>query len=100
MVNKTLAEFAATLWNGFFARRVQESQRPMLRYYTATVTAAASGGKLAVKRPFDAGSAQVVGYVASMAGAKVGDSVVVLVFGDGSNLSNHRVFMYPDGRNL
>lgn len=99
MVNKTLAEFAATLWSRFFAKRVQESQRPMLRYYTATVTAAASGGKLTVKRPFDAGSAQV-GYVASMAGAKVGDNVVVLVFGDGSNLSNHRVFMYPDGSNL
>lgn len=99
MVSKTLAEFAATLWNGFFARRVQESQRPMLRYYTATVTAAASGGNLTVKRPFDAEASQV-GYVASMANAKVGDSVVVLVFGDGSNLSNHRVFMYPDGRNL
>lgn len=99
MVNKTMAEFAAALWNGFVARRVQESQRPMLRYYTATVTAAASGGKLAVKRPFDAEALQV-GYVASMANAKVGDSVVVLVFGDGVNLSNHRVFMYPDGSNL
>ena len=99
MVNKTLAEFAATLWNGFFARRVQESQRSMIWYYTATVTAAASGGKLAVKRPFDAEASQV-GYVASMANAKVGDNVVVLVFGDGSNLNNHRVFMYPDGSNL
>ena len=41
-----------------------------------------------------------MGYVSSMANAKVGDSVVVLVFGDGVNLSNHRVFMYPDGSNL
>lgn len=99
MVNKTLAEFAATLWSRFFAKRVQESQRTMLRYYTATVTAAASGGKLAVKRPFDAAALQV-GYVASMANAKVGDSVVVLVFGDGVNLNSHKVFMYPDGSNL
>lgn len=99
MVNKTLAEFAATLWSRFFAKRVQESQRTMLRYYTATVTAAASGGKLAVKRPFDAEASQV-GYVASMANAKVGDSVVVIVFGDGRNAANHKILMYPDGRNL
>ena len=49
MVNKTLAEFAATLWSRFFAKRVQESQRPMLRYYTATVTAAASGAATSSK---------------------------------------------------
>ncbi len=96
---KDLASFAQRLWDNFFARKLKESQRSGVRYYRAEVTGAAADGKLAVKRPFDT-QETALPYVSSMAGAQVGEQVVVLVFGDGGNAGNRVVFMYPDGRNL
>ena len=52
-------------------------------YFRATVTAAASGGKITVQRPFDAPIS--VNCVPSAAGLAVGSQCVVLVFGDISN---------------
>lgn len=96
---KTLETAAKRLWNYFFAPRVRETQKSMLRYYRARVTTAASGGVMGVKRPFD-DTEQFFPYVSSMAGAPVGAQVVIVVFGEGRNAKNHMIFMYPDGRNL
>lgn len=94
-----LAIFARKLWDGIFAQKVKETQAAMLRFYRAKVTQVASDGKITIVRPFDTRELQV-GYVSSMSGAGVGEDVVVVVFGDGMNAANHKVFMYPDGRNL
>lgn len=96
---KDLAVFAQRLWDNFFSRRVREMQKNGLRCYRATVTTAASGGTMGVKRPFDE-TESFLPYVSTMADAPVGAQVVVLVFGEGKNAGNHMVFMYTDGRNL
>mgnify|MGYP007090218319 FL=1 len=96
---KTLETAAKRLWDYFFAPKVRETQKTMLRYYRARVTTAASGGVMGVKRPFD-DTEQFLPYVSSMAGAPLGAQVIVVMFGEGRNAKNHMVFMYPDGRNL
>lgn len=56
----------------------------VVRYYTAEVTAAASGGKITVRKPFD-DAQRALPYVSSVADLAVGDKCVVLVLGSESN---------------
>ena len=65
----------------------------------AEVTAAAADGKITVRRPFDTAET-ALSYVGSMAGAKKGAHVVVLVFGEKKNAANQKIVMYADGSNL
>lgn len=98
-VPRELMTFAKNLWENFFKGKVQETQSSMIRFYRAKVVAARSDGKITVQRSMDNAELNV-GYVASMAEAAVGEQVVVIVFGDGRNAANHKILMYPDGRNL
>mgnify|MGYP004512609929 CR=1 FL=1 len=94
-----LVMLANRLWNNFFNRRVKETQRDMIRFYRAEVTAAAADGKITVRRPFDA-TETALPYVGSMADAQKGAQVVVLVFGEKKNAANQKIIMYADGSNL
>lgn len=96
---KTLEVLASRLWEYFYQKKVKETQASMVRYYRASVTTAASGGKIGVKRPFD-DTESFLPYVSTMAGVSVGEQVVVLVFGEAKNAVNRLVFMYADGRNM
>lgn len=98
-VPQELMTFAKNLWENFFKGKVQETQSRMIRFYRAKVVAAQSDGKITVQRSMDNAELRV-GYVTSMAEAAVGEQVVVIVFGDGRNAANHKILMYPDGRNL
>lgn len=53
-------------------------------YYKAEVTAAASGGKITIQKPFDA-TAYALPYVGSAAGLSVGDTCTVFCLGSPSN---------------
>ncbi len=94
-----LVTLARRLWNNFFSHRVRETQQDMIRFYRAEVTAAAADGKITVRRPFDTAET-ALSYVGSMAGAKKGAHVVVLVFGEKKNAANQKIIMYADGSNL
>lgn len=96
IAGKELAALAQGLWSGFFERKVRDTQKGMVRYYRAQVTAAAQNGRITVKRPFDE-TELPVSYAKSMEGAEVGRQVVVLIFGEEKNLKNHMVMMYADG---
>lgn len=96
---KALVTLAQRLWNNFFRHRVRETQTDMLRFYRAEVTAAATGGKITVRRPFDT-TETALSYVGSMAAAQKGAQVVVLVFGEKKNAANQKIIMYADGSNL
>lgn len=96
IAGKELVSLALELWNGFFERKVRDTQKGMVRYYRAQVTAAAQNGRITVKRPFDK-TELPVSYAKSMEGAEVGRQVVVLIFGEEKNLKNHMVMMYADG---
>lgn len=96
---RALVTLAQRLWNNFFSHRVKETQTDMLRFYRAEVTAAAQGGKITVRRPFDMTETSL-GYVKSMEGAQKGAQVVVLVFGEKKNAANQKIIMYTDGSNL
>ena len=98
-VPQELMTFAKNLWENFFKGKVQETQSRMRRFCGGKVGRGRSEGKGAVQRWMDNGE-RGVGYVASMAEAAVGEQVVVIVFGDGRNAANHKILMYPDGRNL
>ena len=63
---------------------VKPYEKNAVRFYRAEVAAAASGGKIGVKRPFDA-TVLYLPYVTSAAGLAVGDQCVVLVFGSPVN---------------
>lgn len=67
--------------------QVNEQTSDCIRYYRAYVTAAASNGKISVKRPFD-DAVQKLAYVPAMENAKVGDQVTVFAFGDSGNSQN------------
>lgn len=54
-----------------------------VRYFRASVTAPAAGGKITVRRPFD--TPMAIPYVSSAAGLAAGDQCVVLVLGSMSN---------------
>lgn len=54
-----------------------------VRFYRATVTAAAADGKITVQRPYD--NPIALPYVGSAAGLAVGQQCVVLQFGSASN---------------
>lgn len=96
IAGKELVTLALELWNGFFERKVRDTQKGMVRYYRAQVTAAAQNGRITVKRPFDETSLPI-SYVKAMENAAVGRQVVVLIFGEEKNLKNHMVMMYADG---
>nr|DAT52513.1 MAG TPA: hypothetical protein [Caudoviricetes sp.] len=96
IAGKELVSLVLELWNGFFERKVRDTQKGMVRYYRAQVTAAAQNGKITVKRPFDEVTLPI-SYVKSMENATVGRQVVVLVYGEDKNLANHMVTMYTDG---
>jgi hypothetical protein len=96
---KEMLNLARELWRNFLEKRVAETQKSVVRYYRAEVVAPAENGTITVQRPFEE-KTLTLSYVSSMAAAKAGEQVVVLVFGNGKNLANHKIFMYPDGRNL
>lgn len=77
--NLEVRALADALWR-YFKPRVEEMLGSYVSFYRAQVTAAPSGGKITVRRPFD-DTALSLPYVGSMASAAVGTQVVVAVFG-------------------
>lgn len=67
--------------------KVKDQTSDCVRYYRAYVTAAASNGKITVKRPFD-NETQRLAYTPKMENAKVGDQVTVFSFGNSGNAQN------------
>ena len=87
--NEQMAEFADNLWKYYILPKLKDEFRNNLTYYRATVTKNESDGYLTVKKPFD--SEIKIPVVTPMAGAAVGDHVLVLCFGKG-NAQNQIVF--------
>ena len=86
--NAELAEFADSLWENYMKFRNKEADAEKVSFYKAKVTANPGGGYLTIKKPFDA-IAYNVACPSYMANASVGLQVLVLRFGNGTNLMNH-----------
>lgn len=88
--NREMAAFAKALWENFLKFRNKEADADTVKFYKAKVVAKPSEGRLTIKRPFD--SLQYdVSCPSYMNDAAIGTQVLVLRFGDGSNLANHFV---------
>lgn len=76
--------FADKLGKYIYEKFVAPKLTNAVTYYKATVTAAASGGKITVQKPFDT-TAYALPYVGSAAGLSVGDTCIVFCLGSASN---------------
>lgn len=81
---KEMENLARSIGAYVMARFVRPAMKDVVRYYTAEVTAAASGGKITVRKPFDS-TERALPYVSSVADLDVGDKCIVLVLGSESN---------------
>ena len=75
--------FADRIGQYVMEKFVKPNAAQYVSYYRATVTQAASSGKITVQKPFD--NPVALPYVGSAAGLTVGSQCVVLVFGSESN---------------
>ena len=76
--------FADRLGRYVYEKFVAPKLAKGVTYYKATVTAAASGGKITIQKPFDT-TAYALPYVGSAAGLNVGDTCIVFCLGSASN---------------
>lgn len=85
-----MAEFASNLWENYIKFRNKEADADKVRFYKAKVVANPGGGMLTIQRPLDSQTYSV--YCASyMANTTVGSTVLVIKYGEGTNLRNHFV---------
>ena len=79
-----MKRFADRIGRYVTERFVKPKLANTVSYYKAEVVAAASGGKITVRKPFDATSFALP-YVGSAAGLAVGDTCIVFCLGSASN---------------
>lgn len=80
MEEEQMKSLADSLWKYFFNKYLMNYLSDSVCYFMATVTAAPSGGVIEVQRPFDA--AISLPYAWSAETLQVGDTCLVMVFGD------------------
>ena len=80
----SMKAFADNIGRYIYDKFVVPKMANKVSYYRAEVTAAASGGKITVQRPFDSASLSLP-YVSSAASLAVGDQCIVIVLGSASN---------------
>lgn len=88
--NAEMAEFAENLWNNYLQFRNREADSANVSYYKAEVVAKPAENKLTIQRPLDDQTYDVA-CPSYMNDISVGDQVLVLRFGNGTNLANHFV---------
>lgn len=80
-----MKQLVDNLWR-YFEPKIEKKMHSAIRYYRAEVTDNPGGSRLTVQRPLD--TAVTIPCVDCMAGASVGDQVLVMVFGSGRNANN------------
>lgn len=88
--NREMAEFAENLWDNYIKFRHSEANQDTVSFYKATVTVNNEDGVLGIQRPFDT-ETYYVSCPSYMEEVTVGQQVLVLRFGEGTNLTNHFV---------
>lgn len=83
MEETQMKAIADALWDYFLEKYLKPYLADSVCYYMATVTTAPSGGSIGVQRAFD--NAVTLPCSANAANLSVGDTCMVLVFGDFSN---------------
>lgn len=88
--NREMAEFAQSLWENYIKFKHKEADADTVSYYKAEVVAKPSSGTLSIQRPLD-DTVYDVACPSYMDDVAVGSQVLVLRFGNGTNLMNHFV---------
>ncbi len=83
-LNEEMRGIADAFGEYIFRQFVEPRMRRTVQFFRAEVKAAATGGKITVKRPYDE-TTLALPYVSSAENLAVGDQCVVLVLGDMSN---------------
>lgn len=82
MEEEQMKILADALWD-YFLPKIKDYLSDSLCYYRATVTTAPSGGEIGVQRAFD--NAITLPYAWSAEGLSIGDTCLVIVFGEATN---------------
>lgn len=83
MDEQYIKQFADAIWEYILEKHLKPYLSDSVCYYMATVTTAPSGGSIGIQRPFD--NAVTLPCASNASSLSVGDSCMVLVFGDFSN---------------
>lgn len=93
--NAQMAEFAKNIWKNYISPKVQKMEADSVKFYRAKVITNDGSNRLTIQRPYD--DSYQVSCTDDMSTVTAGTQVIVLMFGNSVNNSNHIVVAKGDG---